>query len=113
MKTPGRTMLRFQVPPELLPLQVERAALLVDLNAQARSFEVFAGPQAGLEVLAAHLSPVGSLRIPIDRPQVLQPDARGGIFLGIAVGEARTLPGGPSSQWKIDSLQLEVAGRTR
>lgn len=115
MRAPAKTRLRFQIPPELLPLHVERATLTVDINAQARPFEVFAGQDEGLEVLPpTYHSPVGRLRIPIDRPNILQPDAAGGVYLGISVGAAEKLPGetSASSEWKIDDLQLELAGRT-
>ena len=49
MSRAGKTMLRFQIPPELIPLRVERAVLTVDLNVQARTFEVFAGKDLGYE----------------------------------------------------------------
>jgi hypothetical protein len=114
MKTPARTMLRFQIPPELAPLHVDRATLTVDLNAQARPVEFFAGPDEHLDVLATYHSPVSRLRLDIDPPALLQPDAGGGVYLGIAVGVASKLPGEAtaSSEWKIDDLQLELAGRT-
>jgi hypothetical protein len=97
----------------LLPLRVERAALGVDLNAQARPFEVFAGEGPAAEVLASQNSPVGKVRLVIDRPDALQPDAGGGIYLGLAVGAAARLPGeaSASSEWKINDLQLELTGR--
>jgi hypothetical protein len=110
---PARTLLRFQLPPELLPLRIERAVLDVDLNAQARPFEAFAGEGPGAEVLASQNSPVGKVRLVIDRPGALQPDAGGGIYLGLAVGEAARLPGeaNASSEWKINDLQLELSGQ--
>ena len=110
---PARTLLRFQIPPELLPLRIERAVLEVDLNAQTRPFEIFRvdGPQA--EVLASRQSPVGKLRIAIDQPEALRLDAEGGIYLGLTIGAAARLPGETtaSSEWKINDLQLELTGR--
>src|SRR5262249_15223192 len=83
---PARTMLRFQVPRELLPLQIDRATVAVDVSAPGRPLEILAGGRRG-EVLATRASPVGRLRIEIDRPDVLRPDAAGGVYLGIAVGD--------------------------
>src|SRR5262249_30067337 len=107
---PARTVLRFRIPAELLPLRVERAVLEVDVNAPARLFEVFAGKDDRSEVLAARTSPVGRFRFVIDRPDVLQPDAAGGVHLGLAIGGAAELPGktGASSPWQIADLQLEL-----
>jgi hypothetical protein len=97
----------------LLPLRLERAELEVDLNAQARPFEVFRGEGQQAEVLATRNSPVGKLHLTIDRPDVLQPDAGGGIYLGLAIGAAARLPGEEqaSSEWKINDLQLQLTGR--
>jgi hypothetical protein len=101
---PGKTMLRFQVPPALLPLQVERATLHIDISAPGRPLEVFA--DVAEEVLATRASPVGKLRIDIERPDVLQPDAGGGVHLGLAVSGP---PG--RDEWRINELRLELAGR--
>jgi hypothetical protein len=110
---PARTVLRFQVPPELLPLRIERAELEVDLNAQARPFEVFSDEGQQIEVLASRQSPVGRLRLTIDRPEALRLDAGGGLYLGLAIGAAARLPGETqaSSEWKINDLQLQLSGR--
>jgi hypothetical protein len=110
---PARTLLRFQIPPELLPLRIDRAELEVDLNAQARLFEIFTAEGPKTEVLASRHSPVGKIRLLIDRPDALRLDASGGLYLGLAIGEASRLPGEekPSSEWKINDLQLQLTGR--
>jgi hypothetical protein len=110
---PARTLLRFQIPPELLPLRIERAELEVDLNAQARPFEVFSGEGQQAEVLASRHSPVGTIRLTIDRSDALRLDAGGGLYLGLAIGAAARLPGEAqaSSEWKINDLQLQLTGR--
>lgn len=110
---PARTILRFQVPPELLPLRIDRAELEVDLNAQARPFEIFTQEGPKTEVLASQHSPVGKIRLVIDRPDALRLDASGGLYLGLAVGAAVRLPGveQASSEWKINDLQLQLTGQ--
>jgi hypothetical protein len=110
---PGRTLLRFQIPPELLPLRIDRAELEVDLNAQARPFEIFTPQGPKTEVVASRHSPVGKIRLVIERPDALRVDADGGLYLGLAIGEASRLPGEEkaSSEWKINDLQLQLTGQ--
>lgn len=107
---PAKTMLRFQVPRELLPLQIDRATVSVDVSAPGRPLEILAGLGRD-EVLATRVSPLGRLRIQIDRPEVLQPDAAGGIYLGIAVGDSGQAGGQTVAEWAINDLRLELAGR--
>jgi hypothetical protein len=110
---PARTMLRFQVPTELLPLRIEGAILEVDIHAPGYRFDILAGRKASTEVLATRNSPVGKLHFEIDG-HLLQPDAEGGIFLGLAVAN----PSGPrqlendSAEWRINDVQLELTGQT-
>jgi hypothetical protein len=110
-RTAARTLLRFQIPPELLPLRVERATLEVDVNAPGRPLEVLAGE--GATALATRHGPVGRLRFTIDRADVLQPDAEGGVYLGLAVGDPTGRPGAtaPADEWQVNELQLELTGR--
>jgi hypothetical protein len=112
--TPGKALLRFQVPTSLLPLQVDKAAVTIDLQAQTRPLEIFARKGQQLKTLAKRQSPVGRLRIELDARELLQPDEGGGVYLGVAIGEAIKLPGETkaASEWKINELQLELAGRT-
>jgi hypothetical protein len=118
---PAKTMLRFQVPRELLPLQIDRATVSVDVSAPGRPLEILAGLGRD-EVLATRVSPRGRLRIQIDRPEVLQPDAAGGVYLGIAVGDSGQAGGQTArlgevelrqtvAEWAINDLRLELAGR--
>jgi hypothetical protein len=97
---PARAVLRVQVPRELLPLRVERAVIDADVSAPGRPFEVSAGPT----VLATRSGPTGRVRIEIDNPDALRPDAGGAIDLGLAVGA------GPG-EWRINDLQIELTGR--
>jgi hypothetical protein len=108
---PAKTMLRFQVPRELLPLEIDRATVSLDISAPGRPLEILAGLGRN-EVLATRVSPLGRLRIQIDRPEVLQPDAAGGVYLGIAVGDSgQAAKGKTVAEWAINDLRLELAGR--
>ncbi len=90
----------------MLPLRLERAILSADMNASAREFQVLTGTGNPPEVLEARTSPTGRLRLVIDRPDLLVPDAEGGVYLGLAISAAAD----PSSQWNINSLELELKG---
>jgi len=97
----ARMMFRFQIPPELLPLRVERATLEFEWNAHGRTVEVLGG--AGAEVLAARSDAAGLVRIELDRPGSLRPDATGGLRFGLAVGAG-------ADEWKMTDLRLELTG---
>lgn len=109
---PARTMLRFQLPSELLPVRIERAVLHVDVQAQGYPFDVLSGPDKW-EVLATRNSPVGRLRFDLDRADVLQPDANGSVHLGLAVGDVqkKARPDEKQGEWRITDAQLELIGR--
>jgi hypothetical protein len=99
---PAKTVFRFQVPPELLPLRSERAVLEMDLNARGRSIEVFAG--VGGAAMATRSGTSGTMRIELTQADALQPDPTGGVFVGVSVG-----PG--TGEWMITDLRLELVGQ--
>jgi hypothetical protein len=103
--------LRFQVPPSVLPLEVEGARFSVKLNAPAR--EVALGAYAGGDAVPLRRlsNPVGVERVEIDDPRLLRPDGHGALYLNVVVGEAH----GPNAEWnvwRVESPALEVHGRT-
>ncbi|MHB8862008.1 MAG: hypothetical protein ACYC6N_06360 [Pirellulaceae bacterium] len=104
---------RFQLPREVLPIQLDRATLRVTIRAASRSLQVLA-ISAGEPVEVLHRSrPIGSYSVVLDRPEHLQLDDKGGLLLIIRVGQDETAtPLDPMSEasWLIESLQLEVAG---
>ena len=113
--SPADMRLRFQLPPSVLPLTVERAVLVTAVRAPSRtvSFSGYAGDRPAR--LRAVESPFEPVRVEITDPDLLRPDAGGGLHVGVAVGD-RTGPGGdggggPDARWRIESLSLEVTGR--
>jgi hypothetical protein len=113
----AETWLRFQLPAQVLPLAVAGATLTVDLDVPLRPVEIL-GWVAGSPVRVFQTQgPRGKLGITIGRADILRPDARGGIVLGLRVGDERTLGSTPKSLvheagtgWKIESVALEVTG---
>ncbi len=114
-----RMWLRFDVPRQVLPIKLDRATLTVHING---------GPLSRLQAvthdsdrtipLAQHDDPVGTITLALDEVEVFQPDADGGLLLGIFVDAVAQSPeqaaefDGGRNKWKIDYLRLEVSGKT-
>jgi len=119
MRIPSEACLRFQLPEQVLPLEIDHAAVSVEINAPSRKFELFGFDGAERVALAVRHGPVGTLHFDVDRPEVLRLDDRGGWLLGLAVGpEHGARPSTDDSPmaaaaWKIDAVRLEIAGTTR
>jgi hypothetical protein len=109
--------LRFQVPPTVLPLAVERARLSARIEAPARRVTI-AG-RAGEEWREVHRvdSPLDPIRVEVTDERLLRPDAEGGLHVRLEISEP--LQGGDArggargeEKWSIKYLELEVSGRT-
>jgi hypothetical protein len=106
--------LRFQIPPSLLPLKVERATLVARVRAPGWRLTVGGFADDKLVPLHAGDSPVEPVRLEIVDERLLKADERGGLHFNVALSDARG-PGGDrprDAQWKIESLTLEVVGKT-
>ena len=110
----ARTMLRFRCPPQVLPLRVTRAGLSLTINAPSRQVEVFGVSGQELISLARLSGPMGTHRLSLDRPEALRLDPEGGLRVGIAVGDVEqwTIVDKSSLVWKIEEVELEIAGHT-
>jgi hypothetical protein len=107
---PADMRLRFQLPASVVPMTVERATLVARVRTPGWRFAV-AGYADGKPVpLHAEDSPAEPVRVEIADPRLLRLDEQGGLHLNVKVG----LAGMQSSdaRWKIESLSLEVVGRT-
>ena len=117
-RAPSETCLRFQIPKEVLPVELDRAALTIEIKALSYRLEIVGWSAGQLVPLASRNGPVGTVRFEIDRAEVLELDDRGGLLLGINVGgRPSSAPSGSSPlmaspAWKIEAVRLEVAGRT-
>ncbi|MFO0936801.1 MAG: hypothetical protein U0798_09845 [Gemmataceae bacterium] len=107
--------LRFTLPASAWPMTVERATLHLKVKAPGRKLIVSAVTKAGKQAVHQSENPVDSLRIEVTDPQLLVPDANGGLRFDLQITETIAIPGEPPPSditWKIESLALEVAGRT-
>jgi hypothetical protein len=108
--------LRFQLPAEVLPLEVERARLVARVDAPSRRLTVSGRPQGGAPVeLTRADNPQGVVRVDITERRLLHLDEGGGLHLDVNFsGPSRR--GGPldaEESWKIHYLELEVVGTTK
>lgn len=111
---PANLRLRFQLPRCVMPLRVEEAWLTVRLNVPARPV-VLGGYDGTNAVALQHLtSPFGEQTVKIDDPRLLRPDEFGGLYAHVEIGQVANLVGGSDGRlaWQIESLELEVRGRT-
>jgi hypothetical protein len=98
--------LRFQLPAEVLPLQVEQARLAVKINAPSRRVTI-AGRADGTLVELRHVdSPLDPIRLDITERRLLRLDKEGGLHLNLGVSNRG------DEKWTIEYLELEVSGRT-
>jgi hypothetical protein len=124
MRVPSTVCLRFQVPPEVLPIRLDRARLTVRIHAPSREVEAlgFAGPfdEADRRPVSVKSwdAPIGTVRVEITDAALLQLDDGGGLLLAIDVGADPSagadadLVAAPGAEWKVQSVELEVRGET-
>jgi len=75
--------LRFQLPGEVLPLQIEKARLSLKINAPGRQVTVAGRTDRGpIELTRVH-SPLDALRLDITQEQLLHLDPEGGLYLDL------------------------------
>jgi hypothetical protein len=108
--------LRFQLPAVLLRFRVERARLVVRIDAPGRRVTV-AGLADGEPVELHRVeSPLDPIRVEIAQERLLRPDDGGGLHLNLEVSASLGAQEGPPAQritqkWTIEYLELEVVGR--
>lgn len=100
---------RFQLPREIGPLQAQRAKLNLDMVAPGRTVELLLPGVTADEVLETIQGPNGHTGWELTGAKLPQPDARGGITLGLRVGNAASV----ESLWHMQSVSLEVAGQVQ
>ena len=117
------TLLRFQLPKQVIPCRLDRGTFTVRINAPSREFSLWTlGPEQPTRVGHA-VNPNGVLTFELGS-QDLDLDENGGVQFRVAVGEiqGRGENGGASAPnfsteinanpWQIDYVRLSVAGET-
>jgi hypothetical protein len=119
--SPVHNRLRFELPRSALPLQVERATLTVRVRAPSRRVSVQGYDAEKTIALKEADSPIDPIRVDVTDPRFLQPDSEGCLYLGVEIGgrlganaaeeDARNAE--LDELWRIESIGLEVVGRTQ
>jgi hypothetical protein len=109
------TWLRFQVPSVLLPLEPLRAKVTVQVTGPVGKLEI-AGVRGQETVpLKTWKDPVGTLTVELDDPALLQVK-QGGLLLKVSGGNpiplGVTQSSGKPNYWRIESLRLDLYGKT-
>ncbi len=105
--------LQFSLPPAVLPIQLSRARLSLNVRAPSRSVEVLAGPGPEPVVVLSLSHPIGTYSCVLDRPELLELDDVGRLPLAIRVGDDQSAAPGDEvnrEPWTIIALQLSATG---
>ncbi len=107
---PANVKLHFQLPASVLPMTVENARLTVKLQTPLREVVISGFVDGALVPLRRMTSPIGTEKIEITDPRMLQLDPRGALYVNIEVGDARSDV--EQDLWRLEWATLEVHGRT-
>lgn len=109
---PIEMRLRFQLPASVVPMAVEKATLIAKVRAPQRKVVIsgYEGETAAKIFEAAE--PTELMRVEITDPRFLKLDATGGLHVGFAVTGNAEIGGILESFWAIESLQMELTGKT-
>jgi hypothetical protein len=114
-----KMQLRFQLPAEALPLDVESARLTLKIEAPSRQVVVAGHGQVRPVELHRADSPLDPIRVTITEASLLRLDEQGGLHLHLSISDELSALGGErdardvSEKWRIEDLELEVVGTTR
>jgi hypothetical protein len=113
--------LRFQLPPALGSLEVEKATLIARVRAPGRRFTISGIADGRSIALHEALNPLETVLVEIAEPRMLRVDPSGGLLLDVAVSgrigpDGKEIPSrlsDPDVKWQIEELGLEVRGRAK
>lgn len=109
----SESWLRFQLPLEVLPLQLDGAIVTIRLRGPVERLEIMGLVDGRMKPLWSRDNPAGTIRAGIDEIPTLQIDNEGGLLLGLRIAAPpRTATSGSKDYWRIESLQVDVTGRT-
>ena len=125
MNKPSESELRCMLPKVLLPCKLNRASVIIKINAPSRTLEIKCLVDEEFVTLHRTVNPTGLLRFEIDQADALQLDADGGLPLVISISEsleereAASQPIDPAepkkpsrSTWEIDYVHVNLEGTT-
>lgn len=110
------SLLRFEIPVELLPLLVDQATLTVKISAPLRDVKISSGYVDSLTEVWSKSSPVGTFSVPLsaDLSRIL--DDAGGLHVALETGAVQldeldeANVGTQDRHWQVEWMQLEIQG---
>jgi hypothetical protein len=114
--TASTSLLRFEIPAELLPLAVDGAKMTLNISAPLRDVEISSGNPDSLANVWSKKSPVGTFDIPFPHEASRQLDENGGFNVAMKVGAVQldelneTELGTQDRNWQVEWIQLEIQG---
>jgi hypothetical protein len=103
--------LRFDIPAEVQPFQLQRARLTARISAPSRRVIIGGWQDGKLKELKRVNSPLDPIRIDISDPALLRPDQHG-VYLNVSISAPSVSRASKEEdKWKIEYLELEISGR--
>lgn len=110
--------LRFQLPREVLPINVKEIRIMGKIKAPSRKVVLSAVAGNTTEELRQWTSPLDPFEIKLSDEKYLQTDENGGLFINLNIGDLPARPGASVTDvalpepWTIEYLEMEVRGVT-
>ena len=108
--------IRFQLPSSVLPMAIDRATLTIKIRTPGRQVSIFGRLDGNKHLIHEVNSPLDAIRVDITDSRFLKPDEQGGLRFDLTVGSTPKVAGDRTSRdlsWRIESLAMEVVGRTQ
>jgi hypothetical protein len=104
--------IRFVLPPEVMPMDVRSATLLIDSRAPSQQLTVAGYDGVKRETITTINNPSGTQTVSINNPALLTTDSEGGILLSFRFGASASNQG-EMPKWRIERLGLDIQGTAR
>ncbi len=108
---------RFQLPREVLPLDLDGARVTLRVSGGIDGIELLGRKGEAVETIRTWKSPAATLAVAISSRELLTLDDRGGLSLGVRVRSADASADADSSSprqhWQVESMRVEASGTTR
>jgi len=110
------SLLRFEIPAELLPLLVDQATLTVNISAPLRDVKILSGHVDSLTEVWSKSSPVGTFSVPLSAESSRELDDAGRLHVALETGEVQLDEldgadvGTQDRHWQVEWMQLEIQG---
>lgn len=99
------------MPEAALPLRLDRARLTLQITAPSRTVQIVRRVGERTQPLRKVDNPIGQIELTLEGSTLPECDAAGRLLLGILVSAMTDEATQPrASAWKIDAVQLEIAG---